>query len=350
MDNAAVLISGNPTFQAEVIVNIDDEDETAFHAEPGPEFGVVRDGRKSLKVERANAEDFRKHIADGNFYQITSHPKGRVLLVNNKHFIKCKHRHGSDLDVTDMVDLWRDLGCKVLIRRDQTANRLIEGVKMFSRAKSNADFHVVIIMSHGKKDDLIVGTEGGKLQVKHIVTAIAKSEQMRGKPKLIFFQMCRGPKVQKHTEEESGELSTDDSTWFSEVMEKVLKNGRRLGSDMTEIDITIGNTETDEHAAQHLERTEDVMLAFATQPDYVSFRHTEKGSWFIQCIKEVFEVHAATCDVVAMMSMVKKKLLAYKVREDYKCRLFGGIAVMDCAHTFRQKTLKLFPGFPKPTE
>lgn len=51
-----------------------------------------------------------------------------------------------------------------------------------------------------------------------------------------------------------------------------------------------------------------MLIAFATTPQFVSWRNSVRGSWFIQAVCEVFSVHAGDMDVVEMLTEVNKKV------------------------------------------
>lgn len=48
----------------------------------------------------------------------------------------------------------------------------------------------------------------------------------------------------------------------------------------------------------------DFMYAYSTVPSYFSWRSSERGSWFIQSIIEVFSEHATSMDLLRMMTRV----------------------------------------------
>lgn len=241
------------------------------------------------------------HRDNDLFYPIQSNPKGHVLLISNEIFDEMAERFGASKDVHDMVSLWEMMGCEIITKRNLSAAELLTSVKDFAEYSITVDFYVLIIMSNGKEDDLVVGSDKGAVQVGKIVKAIAKSDRMRGKPKLLFFQMSRGSRVQ--TETSVGSASIDN-----------------VGS------------------------TRDILLAFATQPGCVSFRDPKNGSWFIQSIKKVFVTHARTCDVRKLMGLVQQemtKYTAYAPGRDYH----GAKEFMDFRDTFGRKALHLYPEF-----
>ncbi|KAH9376444.1 hypothetical protein HPB48_010613 [Haemaphysalis longicornis] len=51
--------------------------------------------------------------------------------------------------------------------------------------------------------------------------------------------------------------------------------------------------------------------AYATILDYVAFRDTENGSWFISAIYNVFRQHAATTDLEGLMLKVTDEVMQH---------------------------------------
>ena len=52
----------------------------------------------------------------------------------------------------------------------------------------------------------------------------------------------------------------------------------------------------------------DILIAYATTAQYVSWRNSARGSWFIQAVCEVFSLHAKDMDVVELLTEVNKKV------------------------------------------
>lgn len=48
----------------------------------------------------------------------------------------------------------------------------------------------------------------------------------------------------------------------------------------------------------------DMLIAFATTPNYVSWRNNINGTWFIQTICQIFSEYAAIEDIITMLTRV----------------------------------------------
>lgn len=364
MNSTALIINGgSPVFHhGSVTINITIDSTTSEAQNMITRTPMVSDQPDYLEVKLADKRKYYDHRGKDEFYQISRHPKGRVLIINNEFRGRRNERAGSAKDQCDMVDLWDKIGCQVTKISDLTASKLLDKVKEFASSKEEADFYVLIVMSHGKKDDLVIGSKMAEVEVEKIVEIMVKREALKGKPKLIFFQICRGEKIEydradatpnlgdenglpprdgnnqdvvRPTEGGAAGFDTSQNTWVMSLINGVLDHGRILGSSCDK---------ADDNATEYISKTPDVLLAFATQPDHMSFRNETQGSWFIQCIKKVFSQDAATDDVIKMMAKVQENVkthTAYAPGYRYDC----GKETVDASHTFG-KRLMLFPGFP----
>lgn len=48
----------------------------------------------------------------------------------------------------------------------------------------------------------------------------------------------------------------------------------------------------------------DILIAYATTPNYVSWRNSANGTWFIQTICQIFSQYAASEDIITMLTRV----------------------------------------------
>ena len=52
----------------------------------------------------------------------------------------------------------------------------------------------------------------------------------------------------------------------------------------------------------------DFLLAYSTVPGFVSWRNSEKGSWFVQALCEIFMTYAGQEDLLGMLVRVNRKV------------------------------------------
>ena len=130
--------------------------------------------------------------------------RGECLIINQlfENDVKCK-REGTLKDELELVNTFQHLGCRdsITVKRDLTKSEMITAFQKFRlRLKSTSpDFMVVVILSHGKKDDYIMDINMNGVKLRKITNMFNdghKCSSMIGKPKFFFVQACRGTETQ----------------------------------------------------------------------------------------------------------------------------------------------------------
>ncbi|MGH0134323.1 UNVERIFIED_CONTAM: hypothetical protein FKN15_051725 [Acipenser sinensis] len=124
-----------------------------------------------------------------------------ALIINNIEFEKAElKRNGAQQDQEQMKKLLEELGYSVELYNDQSAQEMESTLSLFSQREEHtkSDSTFVVLMSHGVRDGIC-----GKLS-KDEKTDILKTDKifdifntkncagLRGKPKVIIIQACRG--------------------------------------------------------------------------------------------------------------------------------------------------------------
>ncbi|KAL2081133.1 hypothetical protein ACEWY4_022986 [Coilia grayii] len=211
--------------------------------------------------------------------------KRLALLINNVKFDNgAMLRRGAEKDEERMESLLKGMGYDVIKHRDLSGKEMDKAVKDFSKREEHefSDSTFVVLMSHGKRD-AILGVHWDKYNLtepdifptdniyKHLNTKGCPG--LRNKPKVILIQACRG-----------GE---DGSVWVSDGMQ----------------DDSAG-IESDDHM-EHKEK--DFISLLSCTPDSKSYRHVEKGTFFVQYIVEVFNTHAHKEHIEELFRMVMSR-------------------------------------------
>ncbi len=126
---------------------------------------------------------------------------GYLLLINIKDIAKKpeKERRGSEKDVDNVKAAFRGLGFQLYenkVHVNLTEKEMQDIIAKFAvdNCHKDVDCSAVVIMAHGGRGGLIYGYNNLPISVsKDILEHFAndKAEQLRGKPKLFFFQACR---------------------------------------------------------------------------------------------------------------------------------------------------------------
>lgn len=163
------------------------------------------------------------------------------------------------------------LGFTPDVHRNQTAEEMKDLLKSYSQKTHDGDCFVCFIMSHGSKDG-VHGTDGGIISKDDIFGPFSGKScpSLVDKPKVFFIQACRGKEYQLSVEVQS------DS--YEEVKAKV----EIEDEDLLELDSVEMTT---------IPSDADFLIARSSIKGYYSFRHTVKGSWFIQALCEQLSMH-----------------------------------------------------------
>ena len=209
------------------------------------------------------------------------------------------YRKGAEIDQKCIMELFRELHFTVKEYTNQSQHQM---ETVFDQASektdhTNYDMFVSVVMSHGAAQDKIYGSDGKSTSVERLMASFlpSKCPSLSGKPKVFFFQCCRGEEKQKqaHPTEES-----KASDWYA--------------------DSTLPNT-TFPHEA-------DFLLAFSTSPGYVAYRSRKSGSVYIQTLVDVVRRYHSTTHLLDMLTEVNRRVAE---NED--------LQIPAPAHTLRKK-------------
>ncbi|XP_078487617.1 caspase-2-like [Ciona intestinalis] len=288
--------------------------------------------RKIVHVLSCSSNLYGDHLknSDEKVYPIRHNsPKAHVLILNSPKGFKGGsqyHRYGAERDVELMKQLWEGFQCEVEVEENQTAKKMLESLVKFSKSDihESCDFCVVIIMSHRglvNVQDVVLGIDDKYfLETEDVLKLFHNSTDrphLIGKPKLIFFQSCRG--------------------------------------DSASPEATVSLTDTDEPTLQEeqavytkketVPEESDILVAYPIVKDMKAFRNEAAGSWFINAITKVFSKKAKTEHVADMLTEVKN-LMSQQIAnapgtKNHRCQ------VSAVTEDSLRKKLYVFPGFPK---
>ncbi|KAM4797010.1 caspase-1-A-like [Rhinophrynus dorsalis] len=244
--------------------------------------------------------------------------KRLALIICNKKFKYHREREGAQVDQYEMSKLLEGLGYDVQSKSNMKAEEMKKTMEEFAAREEHADSDstFIVLMSHGVRNGICgVESQGIKkpngqiekmtdlLQIDDIFNTFnnVNCSKLRGKPKIIIIQACRG-------NENSAVLVSDsvpetpDSLLEDDSLNKILK-------------------ET------------DFACFCSTTPDTVSWRHPQSGSLFIQSLIKKMREHAH-CDHLEEIFI--------KVKNDFK----DGTKQMPTSDRVTlTKKFYLFPGY-----
>ncbi|NWH72460.1 CASP8 protein, partial [Piaya cayana] len=225
-------------------------------------------------------------------YKMTSRPRGVCLILNNHNFAKAreavpelrrmKDRNGTDVDAAALRRVFSKLHFTIEEYKDLTAEEIRKTVNIYKcEDHKDKDCFVCCILSHGKKG-IIYGVDGQEVPIQELTTSFTgrNCRSLAGKPKVFFVQACQGDACQK---------------------------GVTIETDSGEQDSCI---ETDARFQLDCIPTEaDFLLGMATLQDYVSYRSTRQGTWYIQALCQHLEYSCPRGeDILTILTAVNQEV------------------------------------------
>lgn len=143
-------------------------------------------------------------------YTMEKNPLGQFVIINNWDFTMArnkgkglKDRPDTTRDVTRLRETFNSL-FEIFEYENFTAKEIENGLSYFgNQDHSNYDCFACCILTHGNQNSLY-GVDGEELDIQHALSFFKMTPTLRGKPKLFFFQACRGVKGESIHQYDSG--------------------------------------------------------------------------------------------------------------------------------------------------
>ena len=232
----------------------------------------------------------RYHPGTKFIYNMTAaRPRGITLIINNASFAhhpkrgKLSDRHGSEKDVFLVEKLFDALDFSVKTKQNLSKKQLeleLDGVA--DQDHSPYDCFVLWLMSHGQSDYEVLCSDGETILIQSLQDILSECDTLKGKPKLFFFQACRGTRVDKGVT-----VKTDSATQAN-------KSNK--------------STEVDSGIKFRIPTHADFLYAFSTVNDHVAFRNENEGSLFVCCVVDAFHEHVAHDHILDILTVANYKV------------------------------------------
>jgi len=249
-------------------------------------------------------ESYQKRIDDN--YPMNTIPTGLCIILNMEKFDDpLLDRPGSSIDVERLRKTFNTFGFVVMVRNNLSYDEVVQLLEKAAHYDhSRFSCFVLCFLSHG--DEYVTGKAGSVVttrdgKVLSVEKDIAKrfdsnnSPTLDGKPKVLILQACRGA-------------------------EEMLPSGFRipaLSPEVVDVSPDHDGTESaasflpDDVSADDLSRRSgaaggDIVLCFASQPGYKSYRSDTFGSWFIKTLCQFLEKYGETEDFTRTFRRVTK--------------------------------------------
>jgi caspase 7 len=211
-------------------------------------------------------------------YDMNHDKRGIALVINirtyNPNPFNLDERKWSELDVENLKKTLEYLEFDLRFYENLTANEIRDQIqKIANENHKNSDCFLCVVMSHGINDK-IMASDSVEISLKEIMQPIKEScASLENKPKLFFFQACRGNKQM---------LSKD------QLDNGVSETNEQFNSDTTAT--TLEHQSTKKESASNLqqisriEAESDLLMYYATLPEHYAFGSVAEGTYFIKSV------------------------------------------------------------------
>ncbi|XP_078677248.1 caspase-6-like [Branchiostoma floridae x Branchiostoma belcheri] len=251
-------------------------------------------------------------------YKMNHPQRGRCLVFNNESFhrtTKMEPRHGSKADADNLEAAFTGLGFSVQVLTDMGTTDIKE--ILYEAAQydhSQSDCFVCVFLSHGK-NGMIYGYNG-LLEIKELTDMFRghNCPTLKGKPKLFFFQACRGTDHERAVEPS---VTTDGS------------GGAGEEEPMDVMDAGVRPT---------LPAGADFLMAYSVSEGFYAYRNTVMGSWYIQELCKALREHGTNMEICEILTLVNLRV-SQRAVEGSEDRMALGAKQMPCFLSMLTKRL-----------
>ena len=241
---------------------------------------------------------------------------GIAHIFSNNNYGNGDVREGNDIDVTALQETLPKLGFIVNEPYENlTRNECF--CKLDNIAKNDGNKHtvlLVIFLSHGNLNNVKL-SDHNEITIKQIVQDFNKKRNsFIGQPKIFLFQVCQGNKsAEPLLKGSTGQLENKKEKQFAKK-EKGDTLGT-LGNEGNHKEALPSLNMCNENSYEEIEDTDsvvprnsDMLMGFASSPDFVAYRHPEYGSRFIQTFTTIIndEINSPTIEKLDFTSLMTK--------------------------------------------
>lgn len=209
-------------------------------------------------------------------YNMSHKKRGMAILIINANFDRpaLKPIAGSDVDCSSLRHSLTLLHFDVSVYKDLSHNEIHSEMERIAKMDHrDNDCILIAILSHGAMGEIYARDYPYKLfTICNLFTA-ASCPTLAGKPKLFFVQACRG------SHRDAG------------VMLQSCSEQKRDSTTSYKIPL---------HA--------DFLIAYSTNPGYVSWASPSMGSWFIQSLCQELDKNGKKYDILKLLTFVIQRV------------------------------------------
>jgi hypothetical protein len=234
--------------------------------------------------------------------------RGIALVINIRTYepnpYKLDERTWSEPDVENLKQSLQYLEFDLKLHENLTANEIREEIqKIAEKDHTDSDCFLCVVMSHGE-DDKIIASDSEEISFEEIMEPIKSCTSLENKPKLFFFQACRGDKEieAKRQRRDSGMSSSSghDPTDHNDVR---TSNNNKMHAPKQN---TKQETKSEPKLRTKMETEADLLVYYSTITDHLSYGNEAEGTLFIKSVcKQLSEAYKNLPNNISLDVMIK---------------------------------------------
>jgi hypothetical protein len=195
--------------------------------------------------------------------------RGIALVINIRKFKDNgqEERKWSEKDFENLKQTFKYLEFDVRPYQNLTAKQIRDEIqKIADEDHTNSDCFLCVVMSHGN-DEKIVTSDNQQISFDEIMAPIKECPTLVDKPKLFFFQACRGENEMLNRQD------SDEST----------SSGNNPTDDVSIVSTTASSYSSNPKKRTFIKFEADLLVFYATKKHFYAFaNNTNKGTIFIE--------------------------------------------------------------------
>lgn len=158
-------------------------------------------------------------------YKMSSEPRGQCLIISNADFSLARSkgkplndRPGTENDLKMLESTFKWLKFDVKCFSNLHTTDMYKTLNRYAMEVDHTDYDcfVCCILTHGN-DSGLYGVDGLDLKISNITMLYEPVPSLYGKPKLFFFQACRGvAETRPYTKDDFGDENDDSTSYISQ--------------------------------------------------------------------------------------------------------------------------------------
>ena len=210
-------------------------------------------------------------------YNMNHEKRGKALVINMQTYdapnpFKLTERVWSVRDVDNLKKTLEYLEFDFKLCQNFTKSQIEQEIKEMASSidHSNSDCFLCVVMSHGNEDK-IVTSDNKEMSFEEIMAPIKSCKSLENKPKLFFFQACRGDNEMENPHLTRSRSDSGEST----------SSGQGIRDSAINSDSLNSNKKTRKNAES------DLLVYNATLPRHYAYGTETDGTVFIKNVCQV---------------------------------------------------------------